>query len=171
MGSTGHIRIDAACLAAYNNGILHGAWIDAERGADAIWDDIKAMLRASPISGAEEHAIHDYEGFEGARIEEYEGIAEVAEKAAFIAEHGKPGAGLLDHYGELAQAREAMSDHYHGVFTSLADFAEELTEQTGEVPERLAPYIDYQRMGRDLEISDVVTIETGFEEIRVFWSH
>ncbi len=30
------IRIYVACLAAYNNGILHGAWIDATQGEDGI---------------------------------------------------------------------------------------------------------------------------------------
>ncbi|MDT9165744.1 antirestriction protein ArdA, partial [Escherichia coli] len=58
-------RIYVACLAAYNNGILHGAWIDAAREPWAIYDDIRRMLRASPITDAEEWAIHDYEGFEG----------------------------------------------------------------------------------------------------------
>ena len=29
-------RIYVACLAAYNNGYLHGAWIDADQGADEI---------------------------------------------------------------------------------------------------------------------------------------
>lgn len=32
----GEIRLYVACLAAYNNGILHGRWINAEQGADAI---------------------------------------------------------------------------------------------------------------------------------------
>jgi hypothetical protein len=31
-------RIYVACLAAYNNGLLHGAWIDVEDDADAVRD-------------------------------------------------------------------------------------------------------------------------------------
>lgn len=43
------IRIYAACLASYNNGRLHGAWIDCEgKDADAIRAEIATMLRASP---------------------------------------------------------------------------------------------------------------------------
>ena len=54
----------------------------------------------------------------------------------------------------------------------MADYAEELTEQTGDIPEHLAYYIDYARMGRDMELNgDVYTIETGFDEVHVFWSH
>ena len=36
-------RIYVACLAAYNSGQLHGAWIDADQSADAIHDEIRAI--------------------------------------------------------------------------------------------------------------------------------
>jgi len=62
------IRIYVACLAAYNNGHLHGRWIDATRGESHICEQTRAMRAASPIEAAEEWAIHDYEGFEGAPI-------------------------------------------------------------------------------------------------------
>ena len=35
-------KIYVACLAAYNNGILHGRWIDANQDADTIRDEIAA---------------------------------------------------------------------------------------------------------------------------------
>lgn len=41
------IRIYVACLASYNAGVLHGAWIDATQDADAIQSEVDAMLRAS----------------------------------------------------------------------------------------------------------------------------
>ena len=88
-------RIYVACLAAYNNGYLHGAWIDADRDPWAIWADIRDMLAKSPIPDAEEHAIHDYKAFKGVSIAEYAGIDRVAEIAAFIVEHGALGAGCL----------------------------------------------------------------------------
>lgn len=50
-------RIYVACLAAYNNGRLHGRWIDANT-PDEIWREVSAMLRASPEPDAEEWAIH-----------------------------------------------------------------------------------------------------------------
>ena len=163
------IRIYVACLAAYNNGILHGRWIDALQDADAILEEIGAILKASPINGAEEFAIHDYEGFEGARIEEYQGIDSVAEIAAVIGEHGRLGGKLLEYFGDLEDARTAMEEDYRGEYSSLADFAQELTEETTEIPQALQYYIDYERMGRDLEINDVLAVETGFEEVHIFW--
>ena len=77
-----------ACLAAYNSGHLHGAWIDAAQEAWSIYDDVKTMLAASPIAGAEEWAIHDHEGFGEVGIEECTGFELVSDLALFIAEHG-----------------------------------------------------------------------------------
>ncbi|WP_424988233.1 antirestriction protein ArdA [Microbulbifer sp. S227A] len=167
----GDIRIYVACLAAYNNGILHGCWIDAEQDAYAIYDDVRAMLAASPMEDAEEWAIHDYEGFEGVRLSEYEGFAEVSKLAAFISEYGEIGGQLIGHLGSLDEAKKAMEDAYAGEYKSLAEFAEELTEQSTEIPESLRFYIDYEAMARDIKINDVFTIDTGFEQVHVFWNH
>ncbi len=164
-------RIYVACLAAYNNGCLHGRWIDADQDADDIRTEISEMLKASPIEGAEEWAIHDHEGFEGAEISEYEGIESVAKLATFVNERGRLGGRLLQHFcGRLDEAEEAF-DNYAGCYRSLADYAQELIEETTEIPEKLANYIDYQAIARDMELGgDIFTIETGFEETHVFWS-
>lgn len=163
-------RIYVACLAAYNNGILHGAWIDADQDAWAIWDEVKAMLAASPIAGAEEWAIHDYEGFGKVRLSECESFEQVAALAAFIAEHGELGAALLAHFSDdLDEARDALENRYFGCATSLADYVQELTEETTRIPEALRYYIDWQAMARDAELSgDLFTVETGFEVVHVF---
>ena len=88
-------RIYVACLAAYNNGWLHGAWIDVEDDADAVRDAINAMLKASPVAGAEEYAIHDHEGFGGVEIAEYAGVDKVVRIATFLRERGALGALVL----------------------------------------------------------------------------
>lgn len=160
-----------ACLAAYNNGILHGAWINADQDADSIHWAIWDMLKASPIECAEEWAIHDYEGSEGAYIREYEDIEHVVTLAAFIREYGALGGKLLEYCSCLDDAREAISDHYAGEHKSLSDFAQEITEETTAIPEALRFYIDYERMARDLAINDVLAIETGFEQCHIFWRH
>lgn len=165
------IRIYVACLAAYNNGILHGAWIDANQDENAIHGEIAKVLKASPIKDAVEYAIHDYEGLEGVQLSEYSGIAEVLELAAFISEHGALGAEAINHFGDIEAAETALEDHYYGEYRSLAEFAEQLTEVTMQIPENLRFYIDYVVMARDLEINDVIAIETGFEAVHVFWSH
>lgn len=163
-------RIYVACLAAYNNGYLHGRWIDAAQDAWAIYDDVRAMLAASPIAEAEEWAIHDYEGFGNVRISEYAGFAYVSELASFVAEHGELGLSLLEHYsGEIEEAREALEDRYIGTYSSLADYAQEVTEDLITIPQTLAYYIDWQAMARDAEMSgDVFTVSTAWDSVHVF---
>lgn len=165
-----HPRIYVACLAAYNNGYLHGAWIDADQDADEIRDEISAMLARSPIRDAEEYAIHDHEGFEGVAIQEYASIESVARMGAFIAEHGPLGAGLLEQFvGDIDQAEAALRDCYHGQFASLADYMEELTAESVTIPEALRYYIDWEAMARDAEMGgEFFTIATAHDKVHVF---
>lgn len=167
---TTHPRIYVACLASYTNGIFHGAWIEAAHEPWDIWAGISAMLAASPLAGAEEWAVHDYEGFGGIRISEHEGIEAIAELAAFIVKHGTLGAALLDHYGnDLGEAREAIESHYVGCHASLADYVQEIAEEAMAIPETLRFYIDWPAMARDTELGgDFFTIETAHEQVHVF---
>lgn len=68
--------------------------------------------------------------------------------------------------------RRAVFDDYAGEFESLADFAEGLTRQTAAgVPDHLEYYIDWQAMGRDMELNgDVFTIVMGFDQLHMFWN-
>ena len=166
------IRIYVACLAAYNNGHLHGRWIEVS-DEHTILQAVKAMLRISPIEKmAEEWAIHDYEGFEGAEVSEYSSFASVVELADYIREHGELGAQVLNYYGGNIEDARTRFEDYAGEYDSLADYAEELTEQSGEtIPERLAPYIDYKAMAHDYEQSgDFLTFEVS-GSVHIFWAH
>lgn len=166
-------RIYVADLAAYNNGKLHGVWIDATDDLNDIWDAVNAMLKASPEPDAEEYAIHDYEGFGSYSVSEYSGLEELNNVAVFIEEHGELGAEVLGYTCDnLDEAEKMLSDNYHGEYESVADFAEQLTEDTSNIPDHLQYYIDYERMGRDMELScDIFTIATGDQEVHIFWSH
>jgi len=167
------IRIYVACLAAYNNGYLHGSWIEVT-DLDAIWKAVRAMLSASPIDDAEEWAIHDYEGFEGLQVSEYQSFETVIEMAEFIEEHGALGGKLAEHFGgDLDDAKKALSENYHGEYESLADYAEQYFKDTGQnVPDYLEPYIDWKAVGRDFDYSgDIFTIETGFNCLHIFGAH
>jgi antirestriction protein len=159
-----------ACLAAYNNGYLHGAWIDAAQEPWTIWDAVQDMLRASPIAGAEEWAIHDYEGFGEVRIEETTGFDRVSDLAIFLADHGEVGAALLDYFcGDLDEACEALTNRYLGAHASLADYMQDMTEESAAVPHPLRYYIDWLAMARDAELSgDMFTLATAWDVVHVF---
>ena len=164
-------RIYVACLAAYNSGCLHGRWITATT-PDEIWEQVRAMLADSPEPDSEEHAIHDYEGFEGANLSEYASFETVCELADFIEEHGELGGKVLSHFGDdLAEARAAFED-YAGEYRSAADFAEQLHEDSGtEIPASLEYYIDWTALARDMALNgEIMVFQTGFDEVHVFWS-
>lgn len=167
------IRIYVACLAAYNSGYLHGKWIDATQDLDDIQDEVNAMLEASPVEEeAEEYAIHDHEGFDGYPIGEYEGLENAHKIACFIEEHEGIGSELLIQFnGDIDEATKAIEENYCGCYASVADYAQELTEGTGDIPKHLEFYIDYNRMAYDMEVSgDIFTIEVGHGEVHIFWS-
>lgn len=165
-------RIYVACLAAYNSGRLHGAWIDVGDDVEVLRDAIAKMLAASPQPGAEEYAIHDHEGFGGVSVGEYAALETVVEIAGFLGARGKLGALVLAHLdGDIEAARLALDERYHGVFPDLAACFQELTEETVTIPQALAPYIDYEAMARDAVLGgEVFSLETAPDEVHVFWS-
>jgi len=110
-------RIYVACLSAYNAGILHGAWIDANQGAEAIEREVIARVlltspapnvtrckvcgevgpakfgcttedgQHDPAPSSEEWAIHDYEGFGRIELNEHDSFETVAKWAALLNDH------------------------------------------------------------------------------------
>lgn len=171
-------RIYAASLSDYNAGRLVGAWLDAAVEADELAAGVQAMLAASPTPGAEEWAIHDYEGFGPLRLDEYESLETVASVARGIAEHGP----AFAHFAALVGTSDSdelarFDDAYLGHAESLTAYAEELLDELGyrsqieaAVPEHLQPYIrfDIEGFARDLELSGDITTSDGDGGVYVF---
>lgn len=150
-------RIYAACLASYNDGQLHGAWIDAAQDPEDIHASITQMLRRSRRPDAEEWAIHDYEGFGTLKLGEHPAIERVAEFAHAIEEHGDAFASWAGYVGENYANVSDFEDAYHGEHDSQRAFTEELLEDMGwlsDMPEHLRSYFDYDTYTRDLFITD-----------------
>lgn len=161
-------KIYVACLAAYNDGKLHGAWVNAHQDVDFIYEEIREMLSASHVPNAEEWAIHDFDGFYSCEIDEYANIESVAQIAALISEHGEIGGAVLKYLDyEVETAQEWMCDHYQGIYNSEEDFAKETMEDLYSIPDYLQNYIDYQLVARDWFLSDYVSLEIG-HQVAVF---
>ena len=167
------IRIYIADLAAYNAGHIHGIWVDATEDLSTIEEQITKMLENSPVQGAEEYQIHSYEGFKGYELEQYESVKTAHHIACFLQDQGDIASYLLSHFnGDIEEAEAAIEDNYSGCYSSVADFAQDLTEDTSEIPKHLEFYIDYELMGRDMELSgDIFTIESAHDTVHVFWNH
>lgn len=176
-------RVYVASLSEYNAGRLHGAWIDATDDLDTIWAHVQAMLAASASPGAEEWAIHDYEGLGDVRLGEYEPIERVAHLAQGIARHGEAFAAWWANdppTGEPEEGEEAFTDAYQGEWPSMVDYGEQLLEdigvdleRLGELPELLRAYLtfDIDAWVRDMEIGgDIYTTESSSGGIHIFWN-
>lgn len=163
-----HPEIWVGSLADYNNGDLHGDWLDAAREPGAIHTDIQALLASGPAARRgetpEEWGIFDYEGFGPLQLAEYESIEQVSRLARGIAEHGSAFAAFAATEDEPASGQatvERFQESYQGHFNSVADYARQLADDLGyeqlldeAVPESLRQYVqlNYQQLARDLEL-------------------
>ncbi len=170
-------RIYVASLADYNEGRLHGAWIDAAQTSSEIMGAVSEMLRASPSPSAEEWAIHDYEGFGPLTIHEYEDFETVARVAAGIVEHGEAFAAFAEFVDCDADLLDGFGDAYVGDYESGVELAEELLEGSGieellnQLPEHLRPYVtvDYEAYFEDLASGgEIITMPSRGGGLHVF---
>jgi antirestriction protein len=171
-------KIYVASLSDYNDGRLYGIWIDADIGASGIGEQISEMLADSPNPGAEEWAIHDYEGFGPLSLSEFEDVNFVSRIASGIADHGE----AFAHWVSLTGVRgpddlDRFSDAYLGCFESVEAYAEQLLDDIGvidaverAVAESLAAYVkvDVAGFARDMELSGEIATSAGSEGVHVF---
>ena len=173
-------RIYVASLADYNEGRLHGAWIDAAQDEEELERCVTEMLVRSPSPGAEEWAIHDYEGFGLLRLDEFESLETVAKVAAGIVTHGPAFAAWASHVEADYKQLEEFEEAYIGEWESGKAFAEEMIEDLGQLeeirrdlPEHLAPYIriDYDSYFDDLVGGgEICTMKKPDGGVYVFWN-
>jgi len=151
--------IYVASLADYNNGVLHGAWIDAAREPADIQADIDAMLAESREPGAEEFAIFDYDQFGQCRIHENDPIDLVARIARGIQEHGYAFAAWAEVNEGAPERFDDFTEAYLGYYDSVQDYAEQLVDDLGytaelaKLPESLRRYVrfDTEALAEDME--------------------
>lgn len=169
--------IYVASLADYNNGVLHGAWIDADRDPADIQADITAMLATSREPGAEEWAIHDYEQFGRWRVGEYDAIERVSRIARGIAEHGYAFSAWADIRRDEPERWDEFAEAYLGHHNSITEYVEEMADDLGyaqelaKLPESLQPYVHFDKtaLARDLALSgDIESVDDPSGGIWIF---
>lgn len=158
-------RIFVECLAARNDGLLHGVWVDAD-DSDEIERRIVEMLASSPSPGAEEWVISDCDGFGPLRIGEHELLDDVARVGADIAHYGIAFAHYAAWVGIDAAWSADFLDLFAGQWPSFADFAQSLfNEWVSEirVPAHIEPYVtfDMESYVADLELGMMVCEDGG----------
>ena len=145
-------QIWVASLADYNNGTLHGVWLNAARDEAELHADISTMLAASPLTAAtgepaEEWAIFDYDGFTPLRIDEHENLRWISRVAKGITEHGPAFAAYAD-VVEEEELLDGFDVAYLGHYDSVHAYVEQLVNDLGydrildeHLPATVRPYV------------------------------
>lgn len=171
-------RVYLACLASYNAGILHGDWVELD-GSQDLHEGLLEMLNSSPIEDATEWAVHDHE--DCGHLGEYPGLEQLRKIQETFKLAEKEGVTwellceFCDHIGRDLEPESvtAFSETYSGSGCTLVDWCQQFFEDSGEIgqiPEHLRFYFDYEAYARDLEMTDVFTLEHG-GETHVFWNN
>lgn len=163
-------RIYIADLAAYNNGQLHGVWLDAVEDIETLRAAVDRLLASSPMAGAEEFAIHDHDGFGPLRIDEHDSLARVAALARLAERHGQPLLAWAEHVGtdDLGDLVRSFQAAYLGEYDSAESYIEQSLDSLGgldflaDVPDYLTGYvgIDYTALAQDWQSEFLLVVES-----------
>jgi antirestriction protein len=169
-------RAYVADLAAYVGGQLIGQWIDLDGlDADQMKAAVQSVIDASPYPGAEEYAIHDWDGVPSSFGEwpDWEAVAAYVEARqgmnpetleAFEIWHSWAPSDNND----VEDFREA----YCGAYQDGAEFASYLADELGLEFENSWPYncIDWEQAWYELRIGGDNWAEFGSHGFHVFRS-
>jgi antirestriction protein len=155
------VGIYVACLAAYNNGKLHGDWIDLEGDIDeeGIQEGIDWMLSHSPEPGAEEYAVHTSSGLpDYLSSTEWPALGELVAWADGLSNYSDEDTREAyqlecENQGQTLD-EDSFRETYCGCYSSGEDYAQELAEEITETRDLYSNWptscIDWERAWRDL---------------------
>lgn len=164
-------KIALTNLGKYNEGELVFTWLSVPFTSEELEEAFDKIEVASNTE-YEEYFISDYEtDIEGLKIHEYENLDELNDLLERIESLDSYEVEVLEAIIEargesLESALETIekSDYiYYSNIYSYEELAEQFVEEGlfGEIPEHLASYIDYEKIGRDLKY-DYVKTSKGF---------
>jgi len=151
-------RVYVACLGCYNEGRLHGKWMDADE-LDSEWlhgdlheDGSHPMTRCKKLYH-DEWAIHDSEYID---CSEHPDIPKLITVMQLFEEHGEGFREWYNYCGDqYDDPEEAWQDRYQGEYDSEKAFAEEWAEMCG--------YLDDITDGRGRKIHNPLIRYIDFE--------
>jgi len=144
------IKIYLTNLAKYNAGTLLGKWVNLPIEENVLSKELKEVL-----GNDEEYFITDYEA--PFNIDEYDSLQQLNEFTQKLEDMDDYDQHkllyLINHSGhERKEALESYEDveFYQG--QSLEDLAGDFVDEGlyGDVPDKIKPYIDYEKLGKDL---------------------
>ena len=159
---TAELKIALTNSGKYNEGELIYEWLDLP----ATDEEIQTTLESIGVEDGteyEEYFISDYETLiDGLEVSEHENIFELNELMQEIDEldnyEKEVFEAILEINGNDVEGSISIAKNnnyvYYPEINSYEELAEELVEQGYlDIPEHLLPYIDYDKIGRDLRYS------------------
>jgi len=139
-------------VAPYTNS-TGGRWLDP---LDADYDVAVAEISQD---GQLEIFAPDHEGFNGIRTESVYELEDVAKAASNSRDAGAFVAYMAYTGCDVAHAAKWFEDAYCGECDSEEAYAQNLADETMNIPERLRTYFDYEKFSRDLFMSDYFSVD------------
>jgi (2Fe-2S) ferredoxin len=163
-------------LSAYNKGVLHGDWYTLPMDREELQRIIAKVLKGGEeIASAEmgyndkheEYFISDYEweSIELFDIGEYENLDQLNSKLQKLENHSKEiqlkaiafllSEGIVTDFDEAIEKSENVTVHEDISLSDLAHIRMEELYQVEKLPSIIATNIDYDKVGRELELDNV----------------
>lgn len=146
-----------ACLASYNSGILHVAWVNVPETVKEFQEEIDKVIKSSPFPDSEEWAFHDYFDFAPFEVDEWEDMNTLIMKANVLNSLESYEVEAFDkweyneHSGDDAQSiLDRFRDEYRGEYQSGEDYAFHFYSECYETPEYLMNYINYEMIWTEM---------------------
>jgi len=158
------MQIYIACLASYNQGILHGSWIEPTSDVEELSAEVAKVIDTSPAEGAEEHAIHDYDGFPD--LGEYPSLQSICDFVEMVEDSDFDAdivSAVVDEFPYDCGTAQHVLDDNHGIHDSFQDYADWFADQmmachdVGD-GEWIKQYFDYDKFAEALSY-DYIQIE------------
>ena len=168
------MQIYATSLSDYNNGILHGVWIDVEDTTlEDVQEQINAMLAASPTEPgtAEEWEVHDTEDIPHGLV--WEGLSKILEFAEYsrkYEDYQDPFYYWVDD-GNINNMDE-FPEYFVGEYTSTKEFVEEYLDSLGyleDLPAIIKYNIDIDGIWTDFKTGgDFYEIKSANQTVYIY---
>lgn len=165
-------RIYVASLSDYNNGVLHGIWIDLDDATlEEVQEQIEEMLKDSPTAKkygdiAEEWAVHDHDNIDV--FGENPDLQELIEQVEVRNEVGDE---VYDGYVGYVYSNptvQEIEESYVGEYESEEDYAKEFFMDCYQIPEFLEMYIDWESVARDLFMDGMWSYQVSYNRVYVY---
>jgi hypothetical protein len=147
---------------AYEEGYLHGNWMEADTSPLDFDIEVNSLINTSPVENDNEYVIGATDGLYDIHVPTDTGLETVRRLTHAIRQHGEPLVVWVKRGGDIATALESFDGSFLGVFDDPFTISRHILREMGVIdsindamerhPEQLRDYIyiDYKQLIEDL---------------------